>query len=213
MPYTYAWDEAAPAGASAANALDTAIQDFKKSLRERFNDVLVTDWSADPVVLKDSIIGKATGLQHVIPFAAFQGADNPTQAMWWNHEISGTSGWINQYTNGSARYVASVNIPAGSTITKIEAVARLNQTAGSNSATVRLRSYAKTVTSGSWTNLDSLACARNLNGLYNLYTSGALTRLLASDTFYIVQLEDYHVANRWVGIILTYDRPSHLVGA
>jgi len=45
--YSIAWNEATPAGASTnANTIDTEIQDLKKSLRERLEDMF-PDWSDD----------------------------------------------------------------------------------------------------------------------------------------------------------------------
>lgn len=48
MVYAIAWNEAAPVGASVdAATLDTELQDLKKSIRERMNDILSNEWETD----------------------------------------------------------------------------------------------------------------------------------------------------------------------
>jgi hypothetical protein len=51
VPYSIAWDEAAPIGASVAAAdLDTELQNLKKSIRERMNDLVgAGNWENDSV--------------------------------------------------------------------------------------------------------------------------------------------------------------------
>jgi hypothetical protein len=54
MPYQDEWDEAAPAGSAAANTLDTIIQNVKRSIRERMDDLAVGfgDDDTDPKRIK-----------------------------------------------------------------------------------------------------------------------------------------------------------------
>ena len=59
MAYTRAWDEAAPAGAAAANTLDTIIQNKMKDLRERLEDAF-PDWSDDTVDPKRVVVHSGT---------------------------------------------------------------------------------------------------------------------------------------------------------
>ena len=48
MAYSIAWNEAAPVGASvSASTLDTELQNLKKSVRERMNDILGNVWETD----------------------------------------------------------------------------------------------------------------------------------------------------------------------
>ena len=48
MAYTVAWNEAAPIGASVTAAtLDTELQNLKKSVRERMNQLTSTAWETD----------------------------------------------------------------------------------------------------------------------------------------------------------------------
>lgn len=48
MAYAVAWNEAAPVGSStSADTLDTELQNLKKSIRERMNDILGNVWETD----------------------------------------------------------------------------------------------------------------------------------------------------------------------
>jgi hypothetical protein len=73
MPYTDGWDDALPAGGENANTIDDEIRKLKLSIHERMNE-LVDDWTADPVVPKNAIVG---GVQNgkilLIPHTAMTG--------------------------------------------------------------------------------------------------------------------------------------------
>lgn len=57
MPYTNPWDETKPPGTQNANTADDEFRKAKLDIRERMNDALVVDWSADPVVAKATLGG------------------------------------------------------------------------------------------------------------------------------------------------------------
>lgn len=59
MTYTNVWNEASPSGQAARDLVDNFIRQQKLDFRERIEDSLVDDWSADPVALNPGVF---TGL-------------------------------------------------------------------------------------------------------------------------------------------------------
>lgn len=113
MAYTRSWNDGTPAGSRAANQIDDAIREFKVDLHERMDSALVTDWSTDPVVVKDSVLGKVTGRIMLFGPHLFSSRndedDTDHQDQYFSLNTSGLSS------------VASPRFPGGITITKLEA--------------------------------------------------------------------------------------------
>ena len=59
MVYAIAWNEANPIGASVdASTIDTELQNLKKSIRERMNDILSNAWETDANNPKRLLLGQ-----------------------------------------------------------------------------------------------------------------------------------------------------------
>lgn len=72
MAYTDTWVNLENiAGATPANQIDDKFRARGLGIKERMNEIFV-DWEADPVVLKDSVLGKVTGKTLVIPHTLFR---------------------------------------------------------------------------------------------------------------------------------------------
>ena len=70
MAYAVAWNEATPVGASVdADTLDTEVQNLKKSVRERMNDLLdsSTAWETDGDDLFDDYQGESVTAWWIYP--------------------------------------------------------------------------------------------------------------------------------------------------
>lgn len=105
MAYSVAWNEAAPIGASVTAAtIDTELQNLKKSVRERMNDILqgTTSWetdATDPKKLLSHAIAEPrvsvtmTGSQSI--------SDSTLTAAAWNSESYDSDGMHDNATNNS----------------------------------------------------------------------------------------------------------------
>lgn len=114
MPYTDGWNTTRPAGSVSAKNIDDEIRLLRLQLQERFNDVLVVDMAADPLVLKDEVSGLANDLTRIIPFCAFL-SDLHTKENDLDFAIGRIQGFV-----GEPALFAPVVIPVGCIITKIE---------------------------------------------------------------------------------------------
>lgn len=113
MPYSSVWNATRPAGSVAAKNIDDEIRILRLQLQERLNDVLVQDMTADPLVLKDNIKGLKLGLQRLVPFSSFL---NDLHAR--ENDMT-TTGQLNGFC-GSGPWIASLAIPPGCVIVKVE---------------------------------------------------------------------------------------------
>ncbi len=93
MVYSIAWNEANPIGASVnASTLDTELQNLKKSVRERMNNILSNAWETDandPKTLDPAalIMDKC-----VLSLAAvFSVPNNALTAITWDTEVKDTN--------------------------------------------------------------------------------------------------------------------------
>lgn len=113
MPYTRGWNDGTPAGSRAANQIDDAIREFKVDLHERMDSALVVDWLTDPVVAKDSILGKSTARFMVFGPSIFQAVQDEDDMRWELEAVR---------MNETGRTInGSIRLPTGITITKFEA--------------------------------------------------------------------------------------------
>ena len=111
MAYSVAWNEAAPIGATVTAAtLDTELQNLKKSVRERLNDILsgTTSWetdATDPKKLLSHAIGEprakvtASGTQSI--------PDSTGTSVAWNNESYDSDGMHDNSTNNERLTIVS----------------------------------------------------------------------------------------------------------
>lgn len=112
MPFLYTWDDTVPAGSQPANTIDDHIRRLRVEIHERMDSAFVDDWTADPLVLKSSLVGGATGRQ--ICFPASLGIVDTSAAL----DLEGSS---YEGIGVTVRVIFPLVLPHGITITKIEA--------------------------------------------------------------------------------------------
>lgn len=123
MPYATAWDSNRPPGSTAAKNIDDEIRLLRQQLEERLEDVLITDITADPWVLKDNVKGVKTGIQRIIPFSSFL---NDLHAR--ENDIN-TDGYLFGFVDGG-HYIANLDVPVGCVVTKLEYLTDKGTTGG-----------------------------------------------------------------------------------
>lgn len=111
MAYGIDWTSLQVDGSTVnANDIDLKLTNIPDALKERLEDVLVVDVTADPWVLKDVAGGPVTGKRMLIPAFSFQ-----------PHQLSNSSfntlGWT---VVGDSDMLASLILPPGVTVTLIE---------------------------------------------------------------------------------------------
>lgn len=111
MPYSVAWDEATPTNATDSDLIDDQFRSLKVSLRERFEDVLIVDWDADPIVLKAGVSGAKSKTLVIGPYQ-FSQEDNSDYVQ--NDE------YIRSTTGSNKWFRASPQMPVGVTITALQ---------------------------------------------------------------------------------------------
>ena len=93
MAYAIAWNEAAPVGASVnASTIDTEFQNFKKSVRERMNDILSNLWETDgnnPKLLDPTALVMDKCVLKL--GSVFSVPNNALTAITWDSEIKDTN--------------------------------------------------------------------------------------------------------------------------
>lgn len=113
MAYSTVWDSNRPAGSTAAKQIDDEIRLVRGQLEERLEDVLITDITADPWVLKDAVKGKNDDLVKLIPFSAFA-SPRPDVDL----QFSGVDNYV--WGNDRNAHTAPIDIPAGCVVTQID---------------------------------------------------------------------------------------------
>ena len=105
MAYVIAWNEAAPVGASInASTLDTELQNLKKSVRERMNDILSNAWETDannPKTIDVRTIAGTPRVAHIYANAAFTMATGVNQIIDFVGETFDTNSFHDNSTNPS----------------------------------------------------------------------------------------------------------------
>lgn len=110
MAYTDPWSDTRPLGSSLVSHGDDEIRALRLAIHERM-DVLVEDWTADPVVPKDSISGQKDGKRMMIAGCAFA-----TNAVGSVYGVDGTI----LLTQDDGPAFAPLLIAPGCTITRIQ---------------------------------------------------------------------------------------------
>lgn len=113
MTYSNNWSDTRPLGSAQAHTADDEIRDLRLDIHERM-DELVEDWTADPVVAKQSAYGTKEGKTLIVHGSAF--VIEPSEVNSFNYADSGTS----SVSNVAQPMRAWVPLPNGVTITKIE---------------------------------------------------------------------------------------------
>lgn len=101
--YSIAWNESSPAGASTnASTLDTELQDLKKSVRERMNNLCENVWETDgndPKTLAVSAIAGTPDLAVVYASGNLTVTSGVTLTVLWNTETIDTGALHSTSTN------------------------------------------------------------------------------------------------------------------
>lgn len=113
MPYTNTWAETEYPGTTQARDIDDKARLTALAIEERMEDALVVDWRADPVVPKDSLLGKKVGKYLLIGCERFRELNGTLKAVELNPNFLAVF-------RGSARVMAHVHLPPGTTIKLVE---------------------------------------------------------------------------------------------
>lgn len=107
MPFTNVWSTTRPPGSEVAKNIDNEIRALRVDIDERMAAALFVDFAADPLVLRDEVIGKVTGKKLLIPFTNFIGG--VTTLVDGGRTFDGTS-----------KMYGGFILPVGSIMTKVE---------------------------------------------------------------------------------------------
>lgn len=166
MPYTRGWNDGTPAGSRAANQIDDAIREFKVDVHERMDSTFAVDWLADPVVAKDSIIGKVTGRFMIFGPHIFEARNDEDNT---DHDDE----YFEMLDTGLT-IVGSAYLPHGITVKKLEASMDRQ-----GAATASLAFYKVNYTTGVPTTIDTVT--KNVGGIgIHAGAGGALTEIIDS---------------------------------
>jgi hypothetical protein len=206
MAWGYNWDDALPDGTENADDIDLLIKDLKGGIRERMEGAFIDDWNVDPLVLKPALSGLITGLVHYIPGVSFAaGTTAGPPAVFALYDVD------NGNVRASVNMIAPIRIPLGCTLTDILVFAKINS--GGN-CVFKIKQLTTSDTDGIVDDVPTaeVTCASNANGLYNVYTLGSLSISMGNAAFF-AHWDPNDGNDRLAFVALTYNRPSHLVGA
>lgn len=196
MPYTDPWNTTDPAGSVAANTIDTEIQKLRLQLQERvFAALFDTPYTADPLVLKDDILGSTT---KTIIIGAYGGNSHEDE-----DDLTAEEGYLSIDQNEP--YRQKIIMPVGVTITQVEClVDKQLQTSVAFDlfrGTFTTSPAASSVASGSTSSAGAV-----------IITDSALSILVgANDWFYIKVLSSGSASftrSRFYGTRITYTVPD-----
>jgi hypothetical protein len=189
MPYTRVWSIATPLGTAQAKDIDLIFRQLKEDLEERLEGVLVVDMTADPLVLKDDIIGKYTGKELLIPGVTFR-------------EGTINTGGHTTSTGSGASVISLLPIAPGNTIKKIEFLVELM---GGASITAQLMSQSFTAAVSLAAMLEELV---SITGGKHIMTLN-MSQTLAAGSMYFLRVFGTGATVRVYGARITYDSPSN----
>lgn len=189
MAYTNVWSDTFPADTEAANAIGANLRQLRLDLDERLTGFIVTDITADPLVLADAVAGKVTGATKVIPFPQFVNYVTPSG-------IGITDGYIT--VNASEPAYAPLAIPVGCTVTQLEwlvdrgtasgATGVLNKVTFDNTSTV------------------SAVSATVIGAGFSVTTSAAFSEVIATGYQYYLKIVPVGGASKLYAVRITFDR-------
>lgn len=113
MTYTNTWSTTRPLGSAQANTADDEMRAIRLDVQERMNE-LVEDWSADPVVPKQSVYGTKEGKTMMVHGTAF--VIEPAETNSFNYADNG----VTNVASDAQPIRAWLPMANGVTITKIE---------------------------------------------------------------------------------------------
>ena len=195
MTYVDPFNATLISGNTQAKLIDDTFRSMHRALIERLNDKLVVDATADPWVLKDSLVGRKVGKTAMVPFIDFHslGGGNTTISL----------DRITCLATANA-LVAPVIVPNGVTITRCEIAIE---------TTVPLAwSFYKVTIIPPFTRIIIAADTHSVLGQGNI-GSAILSELTDQVSGYCISLDTLGSS---VGVFsvygarVTYDTPSHL---
>lgn len=191
MPYTNPWDVTRPPGTTPARNIDDEIRALRLDIEERLEDILVKDFSEDPLELQDEFEGKFEDKVVLLAHTAFNGSNT----IDWN---------IDGYLRFGATAVSAPIVLAPTAV--IKKVELLVFRALSGTGTLRLRS--REFSAGDSTTVHLTTTLGFSVGAFGIgEISGEVT--IASNRMYMVELASSQAnAFRIYGARITYDTPN-----
>jgi hypothetical protein len=189
MAYTRAWSLAAPLGSVQAKDIDLLFRQLKEDFEERLESSLIVDMTADPLVLRDEIIGKFTGKTLLLPASAF---------------IGGTYIPSTGRIFGGDELVAALNLAPGSVITKLEFL--VERTGGAN---ITAALYATQFTTGAVARNVVVASPPSVTAGKHIITINTVQQLQPDYSYDVQIIETGGGTANLYGVRVTYNSPSN----
>lgn len=192
MAYTNPWNGAAPTDNDLAASIDDLFRSLKVDFHERMN-VIFEDWTADPLVPKQSAFGAKTGKVLLLSGLAFRFELGDT--------IDMTDTGI-RYTSGSGPGRAALVLPNGVTITKIEWLVT-NEDTGQLDCELLSFDFSVALTPATESSLSTTASGTQI------VDSGAINIVTVPTKMYLLRIDKSGGAQFTIrGVKVTYDTPD-----
>lgn len=195
MAFTRSWT-IRPAGTVQAKQIDDEIRYLREDIEERMEQLLVDNWSIDPLVLKDSVSGRVFGKTITIPGVAFHKDGG-------NYNASNTGFDASSYTD-SDPLIAPLELPVGCTIKLMEV---LGNRGSAGSIQVRLHRHAFATVAN--TVLITTVAVGGAGA--QLVESGVLAETIATNAYYTIDVDAPGTAGNiyyLYAVRITYDTPD-----
>jgi hypothetical protein len=202
MAHTNAWNVTDPPGTEQAKNIDDHIRKLRVDLGDRLADIVV-DVMADPLKLKPDAQDPVVDKILIIPFPDFA-------ANTEDKEVDYVAGRGFAFTD-TGLVMASVKVPVGCTITKVEMLVDV-----ADASSINWAFYSRLFAAGggrpaSLTAQVTLASGSVAGAGVKMVTSGVLALVVASDQMYYVSLDGIGPAGNsydFYGARITYTSPN-----
>lgn len=187
MAYTNTWSDTIPLGSADADTIDDAIQQLRKDIHDRMDDI-VEDWTADPVVPTQQ---KRTGLELILSGYLVQPEEDDDDVSYPDKYFQ---------SDNSATNTSRMPLPVRNDwkITKVEVLFDLST---DTSVTIGLHKTAFTASAGD-TTVDSATVSASGIGIVEVF-SGSET---VSDSYYWLKFVGSDAGRyRVYAVKITYD--------
>lgn len=201
--YSTPWDVNRPAGGTQAKLIDDEIRQLRHDLEERLEDTLFVDMAADPIVLKDSVLGKKDGITRIIGFPEFIASTQGKEIDYFRE------GYGIGFTDSGALVASLLSVvPVGCVVTKLEWLVDKAGTDGLVCEFSRRPFVTGAFATGNFVVINTV----NVNaGGWAIYPSVDLNIPIVDDEIYYLAIEANGAAGisyRFGGCRITFNRDS-----
>jgi hypothetical protein len=108
MSYTNTWSTTRPLGSAQAATADDEIRTLRLDITERMNSI-VTDWAADPVVMRPDALSRLVTRSICLHGSAFVSTEDDDDVTWFDQ-------YVQSDNSGDRIMKAAIPVPSGVTI-------------------------------------------------------------------------------------------------